>query len=427
MGLAAAAGADHGTAPGRANRRTDDHDPRIYQGASIWHHARVKFAAVPARIAPVDLAAEHRALAHDIEAAALRVLRSGSYVLGAEVAAFEAELARWLDPVRPPHVVACASGTDALTLALLAIGVQPGDEVIVPAFTIFVDSEVVSLLGATPRFVDVEPTTCGLDVRHVARALGSRTRAVIATHLYGVPTDVDALRALCAPRGIAVVEDACQAIGARLHGRAAATLGDFGCLSFFPTKNLGACGDGGAVVVADDHRARVLRELRSHGASAKYHHVRVGLNSRLDELQAAILRVKLGHVGARQARRAAIAARYDAALVPLGLAPPTPPAGHAANHHQYTLRDHDRDGLRAHLAARGIDASVHYPLAAFQQPLYRAAHADREFPVAARLAAEVLSLPIHPELSDHDVDRVVDAVREARDAAPRRAVGDARA
>jgi dTDP-4-amino-4,6-dideoxygalactose transaminase len=394
----------------------------------VWHHGRVKLAAVPRRISSVDLAAQHLAHGEEIEAAVVRVLRSGSYVLGAEVSAFEAELARWLDPSDPPEVVSCASGTDALLLSLLAIGLQPGDEVIVPAFTIFVDAEVVSLLGGTPRFVDVDPVTCGVDPRQLARALGPRTRAVIVTHLYGVPADVDAIRALCAARGIVVIEDACQAIGARLHDRPAATLGEFGCLSFFPTKNLGGCGDGGAVVVRDRHHASQLRELRSHGATAKYHHVRVGLNSRLDEVQAAILRVKLRYLDARQARRAALAERYDVALAPIGLAPPPPPSGHATNHHQYTLRDADRDGLRAHLATRGIDAAVHYPLGAFQQPVYRATHTDREFPVAARLAAEVVSLPLYPELTDDDADRVIDAVHEVRARAPRRcaAAGDAR-
>ena len=404
-------------------------EPTLATG-SVWHHGRVKFAAVPRRITSVDLAAQHRAHGDEIEAAVVRVLRSGNYVLGAEVAALEAELARWLDPSDPPEVIGCASGTDALTLSLLAIGLGPGDEVVVPAFTIFVDAEVVSLLGGTPRFVDVDPVTCGVDARELAGVIGPRTRAVIVTHLYGVPADVDAIRAVCAERGIAVIEDACQALGAQLRGRPAATLGDFGCLSFFPTKNLGACGDGGAVIVRDPSHAQLLRELRSHGAIAKYHHVRVGLNSRLDEVQAAILRVRLRYLDAGQARRAALAARYDATFVPLGLAPPPLPAGHATNHHQYTLRDPDRDGLRAHLAARGIDTAVHYPLGAFQQPVYRAAYSDRDFPVSAQLAAEVVSLPLHPELSDDDADRVIDAVCELRQVAlPRRAAaaaGDAR-
>jgi dTDP-4-amino-4,6-dideoxygalactose transaminase len=356
------------------------------------------------RIGPADLAAQHLALADDIEREVLRVLRSGTYVLGAEVAAFERELAHALDA---RHVIACSSGSDALLLALLAVGVAPGDEVIVPAFTIFVDAEVVSLLGATPVFCDVDPTTCALDPEAVARVVSPRTRAVIAVDLYGVPADGDAIRR--AAPGIPIVEDAAQAIGSSAHGRAAGTLGDIGCLSFFPTKNLGACGDGGALVCADPDRADQLRKLRVHGASAKYRHEAIGLNSRLDELQAAILRVKLRHLAPAQARRAAIAARYDAALGPL--APPRPSAGVATNHHLYTIRHPRRDELRAHLAAHGIDAAVHYPLAAFQQPVYRARHADTDFPVATRLAAEVLSLPCHPQLTDDDVDHVIAAVR----------------
>jgi dTDP-4-amino-4,6-dideoxygalactose transaminase len=358
------------------------------------------------RIGPADLAAQHLALADEIEPAVLRVLRSGRYVLGAEVAAFEAELATFLGA---RDVVACGSGTGALLLALLACGVAPGDEVIVPAFTIFVDAEVVSLLGARPRFVDVDPVMCALDPAAVARAIGPRTRAVIAVHLYGVPGDVGALRDACG--GVPIIEDAAQAFGSRLHGRAAGTLGDIGCLSFFPTKNLGACGDGGAVIASDQARAAALRQLRVHGAAAKYRHEAVGTNSRLDELQAAILRVKLAHLPRAQARRAEIAARYDAALAPLGLAPPRAPAGHATNHHLYTIRHPRRDALRAHLAAQNIDAAIHYPLAAFQQPVYRAAHADADFPVATRLAAEVVSLPCHAQLSDDDVDRVIAALR----------------
>jgi dTDP-4-amino-4,6-dideoxygalactose transaminase len=361
-----------------------------------------------ARIGPVDLAAQHRALGDEIEAAVIRVLRSGRYVLGEEVAAFEHELGRWLDA---PHVIACASGTDALTLSLLAVGLCPGDEVIVPAFTIFIDAEVVALLGAVPRFVDVDVTTCGLDPALLERALGPRTRAVIATHVYGVPADLDGIRALCTPRGIPVIEDACQAIGSTFRGRAVGTLGDFGCFSFFPTKNLGAAGDAGAIVVGDAARAAALRALRNHGATIKYRHEAIGLNSRLDEVQAAILRVKLRHLRAALARRRDLAARYDAALAPMGLAPPRVPDHRTTNHHLYTLRHPRRDALRDHLGAAGIDAPVHYPLAAFQQPLMRTAHRDAEFSVAARLAAEVISLPSHAELSDADADRVIAAVR----------------
>jgi dTDP-4-amino-4,6-dideoxygalactose transaminase len=225
-------------------------------------------------------------------------------------------------------------------------------------------------------------------------------------HLYGVPADLDAVRAACG--GLPVIEDAAQALGSELRGRRAGTLGDFGCFSFFPTKNLGAAGDGGALVVADEARARQLRALRNHGAAVKYRHDAIGLNSRLDELQAAILRVKLRHFAGAQARRAELAARYDARLAPLGLAAPPVPPDRVANHHQYTIRHPGRDALRDHLARVGIDAAVHYPLAPFQCAPYRT---EGPFPVAERLAAEVISLPLHAELADDDVDRVVAAVR----------------
>jgi dTDP-4-amino-4,6-dideoxygalactose transaminase len=230
-----------------------------------------------------------------------------------------------------------------------------------------------------------------------------------------MPAELAAIRATCAPRGIAVIEDACQAIGSRLHGRAVGTLGEFGCLSFFPTKNLGACGDGGAVVVGDAERAAQLRRLRVHGQAAKYRHAAIGLNSRLDEIQAAILRIKLRRLPARLARRAQIAARYDAAFEPFGLAPPRPPPGHATNHHQYTVRHPRRDALHEQLAAAGIDAQIHSPLATFEQPAL--AGCDGGFPVAAQLAREVISLPQHAELSDDDVDRVIAATVEFLDEA----------
>ncbi len=267
--------------------------------------------APPPRVRLVDLAEQHRRLREEIEEAVLRVLRTGTDVLGPEVRAFEEELAAYVG-VR--HAVACASGTDALTLALLAAGIGPGDEVIVPAFTIFIDAEVVSLLGGVPRFAEIDPVTFAVDPARLDEQVTARTRAVIVTHLYGMPADMDGLRAVAGPRGIAVIEDACQAIGSRYRGRPVGVLGDLGCFSFFPTKNLGACGDGGAITTDDADRAASLRRLRNHGARAKYVHEAVGLNSRLDEVQAAVLRVKLRHLEASLARRRELAARYDEGL-----------------------------------------------------------------------------------------------------------------
>jgi dTDP-4-amino-4,6-dideoxygalactose transaminase len=362
------------------------------------------------------LAEQHRRLQEEIESAVLRVLRSGHYVLGPEVAAFEAELAAQCG-VR--HAVACASGTDALVLALLSLGIQPGDEVIVPAFTIYIDAEVVSRLGAVPRFAEIDPATYTLDPARVAEQVTPRTRAVIITHLYGMPADMDGLRAVAARHGLPIVEDACQAIGSTYRGRPAGSLGDVGCLSFFPTKNLGAAGDGGALTTDDAGRAEVLRRLRNHGAREKYVHEAVGLNSRLDALQAAILRVKLRHLGDAQERRRALAARYDAGLAALGdAALPRQPGDRLSNRHQYTVRSPRRDALRAALAAQGIESAAHYPLAPFQQPVYAGRYDPGAWPIAAQAAAEVLSLPLSAELDAADVDRVAAAVLRFEGQAP---------
>ncbi len=363
-------------------------------------------AAPPVRL--VDLAEQHRRLQAEIEEAVLRVLRSGAYILGPEVAAFEAELAATCG-VR--HAVACASGTDALTLALLAVGLRPGDEVVVPAFTIHIDAEVVSLLGGVPRFAEIDPLTYSLDPARLAEQVTPRTRAVIVTHLYGLPADMDAIRAVASRHGIPVVEDACQAIGSRYRGRQAGALGDVGCFSFFPTKNLGACGDGGALTTDDPSHAATLRRLRNHGARSKYVHEAVGLNSRLDEVQAAVLRVKLRHLEPSLARRRELAALYDAGLRDTGVVLPARVPEREGNHHQYTIRSPRRDALRAALAAEGIESAVHYPLAGFQQPVYAGLYPQDGWPLAATAAAEVLSLPLHPELDAADVGRVVAAVQ----------------
>jgi dTDP-4-amino-4,6-dideoxygalactose transaminase len=366
-------------------------------------------ARSPVRL--VDLAEQHRRIQGEIEEAVVRVLRSGVYILGPEVAAFEAELAA-ISGVR--HAVACASGTDALLLALLAVGLRPGDEVIVPAFTIYVDAEVVSLLGGVPRFAEIDPRTFTLDPARVAEQVTSRTRAVIATHLYGMPADMDGLRAVAARHGLAVIEDACQAVGSRYRGRRAGALGDVGCFSFFPTKNLGACGDGGALTTDDPERAETLRRLRNHGARAKYVHEAVGMNSRLDEVQAAVLRVKLRYLEPWLLRRRELAALYDTGLRrigPMALTLPGRVPDCESNHHQYTLRSPRRDALRAALSAEGIETAVHYPLAVFQQPVYAGRYPADGWPLAAQAAAEVLSLPLFPELEARDVERVVAAIQ----------------
>lgn len=357
-----------------------------------------------------DLARQAAALAPELTAAAARVLASGAYVLGPEVDAFEAEMARC---VGTASAVAVASGTDALLLALRAAGVGPGDEVLTSPFTFFATVSAILGAGAVPVFADIDPATFALDPAAAGAALAAHpgVRAIVPVHLYGRPAPVDALAAL----GVPLVEDAAQALGASSGGRAAGALGLAGCFSFFPTKNLGGFGDGGMVTTDDLDLADRVRLLRAHGARPRYTHQVVGTNSRLDALQAALLRVKLPHLDGWLAARAAHAVAYTRELAGLdGLVlPGEPPSGRHA-WHQYTVRVRGgrRDGLRAQLASEGVQTGVYYPAPAHLQPALRdLGHGPGDFPEAERASAEVLSLPLFPELRDDERERVVTAVR----------------
>ena len=357
----------------------------------------------------LDLRAQHAALGAELEAALRRVLAGGRYILGPEGAALETELAAALGG---GYAVGCASGTDALTLALLALELGPGDEVLVPAFGFAATAEAVARAGAAPVFVDIEPDSFLVSPAACAAARTARTRALIAVHLYGRPAAPAPLRAAVGP-DIALVEDCAQSFGAQVGGRAAGRLGAAGCFSFFPSKNLGACGDAGAVVTDDAELAARLRSLRNHGAGdAPYRHERLGLNSRLDELQAAVLRVKLPHVTAWNRARARVAAHYAEALDGLpALTLPAPGAGHVW--HQYTVRHARRDAVRAALAADGIDSRVYYPEPLPAQPAYARWAGGGAWPESARACRECLSLPMYPELGDDAIDRICARVRRA--------------
>jgi dTDP-4-amino-4,6-dideoxygalactose transaminase len=356
-----------------------------------------------------DLTRQYAAIEPEIEAAVRRVLRSGRYVLGPEGEALEAECAAYLGV---PHAVGVASGSDALRLILEGIGVGPGDEVVTPAFSFVASATAILYAGARPVFVDVEPVTLCVDPERVAAALTPRTRAIVAVHLYGHPAAMGVLRAVARAREVPLVEDAGQAFGAALDGRHAGGLGEAAAFSFYPTKNLAACGDAGLVTTSDAGLAERLGRARNHGQVQKYTHAALGWNSRLDELQAAVLRVKLRHLPAWTAARRAIAARYDAGLagLPLGLPRAQPGAVHV--YHQYTVRTPRRDALAKHLAALGIGTACHYPLPIPGQPLFQRLGYDAgAFPVAWAAAQEVLSLPCFPELRPDEVDAVIAAVR----------------
>ncbi|MGY1703689.1 DegT/DnrJ/EryC1/StrS family aminotransferase [Geodermatophilus sp. SYSU D00697] len=357
----------------------------------------------------LDLRAAHAELQADLDDAALRVLRSDRVLLGPELAAFEQ---RWADHVGAAHAVGVGSGLDALTLGLRALGVGPGDEVLVPSHTFVATWLAVVHAGAQPVPVDVSPVTGAWEADAVEAAVGGRTRALLPVHLYGHPVDLDPLLAVAARHGLAVLDDAAQAHGARYRGRHVGALTSATAWSFYPGKNLGALGDGGAVTTPDPEVARRLRSLRNYGSTEKYVHDEVGWNSRLDELQAALLSVKLRRLEEFNARRAEVARRYAEGLAGLDLVLPSTAAWASPVWHLYVVRTPERDALRAALAGAGIEAGVHYPVPPHRQPAFAGTPLARAaLPAADALAREVLSLPMGPHLSEQDQAHVIDAVR----------------
>ena len=358
-----------------------------------------------------DLSDQYAAVGAEIRTAIERVLSSQQFVLGREGAAFEEEIAVLCGVA---HGVGVASGTDALILALRACGVQAGDEVLLPTYTFVATGSAVSALGAKPVFVDIRPETYNLDPSELERRVTSRTRAIIAVHLYGLAADMDPILAFAKSRKLPLIEDCAQAIGALYKSRRACSFGDAACFSFYPTKNLGAYGDAGMVVSNSAELAAHLGTLRNHGQTAKYRSSEPGWNSRLDEMQAAVLRVKLRHLAEWQGTRRSHAAEYTRLLqqVP-GIMPPHEPEGLEHVYHQYTIRTEQRDALQRHLAARRIGTTVYYPYPLHLQPLYaHVGHRAGDFPHAERAAQEVLSLPMYPELRKDQIAHVVEAIAE---------------
>ncbi|HWQ12680.1 MAG TPA: DegT/DnrJ/EryC1/StrS family aminotransferase [Roseiflexaceae bacterium] len=359
---------------------------------------------------------QYDAIKPELDAAVARVLASGWYILGPEVRAFEEQFAAFCGVA---HCVGVANGTEALQLALTALGVGPDDEVITVANAAVYETVTALAVGARPVFVEVDARSHTMDPSALERAITPRTKAIVPVHLYGRMADMDAIGDVAQRHGLPVIEDAAQAHGATYRGRAAGSIGACGCFSFYPTKNLGALGDGGAVVTNDEALAQKLRRLREYGWERKYYTAHLGgLNSRLDEIQAAILSAKLQHLPAWNARRRVIAEMYDELLAGTGLTLPerSPEGDHV--YHLYVVRvpDGRRERVRAALRERGIGAEVHYPLPAHQQPVYAHLAPEGGLPVTERLAGEVLSLPMYPELTDEEVRAVAEAVRETLNA-----------
>ena len=357
-----------------------------------------------------DPRAGYRAHRDEIDAAVRCVLDGGRYILGEEVSAFEREFAAWIGV---EHAIGVGSGTDALVLALRCLGIGPGDAVVTVAHTAVATVAAIRLAGAEPVLVDVDPATQVMDPQALARVLeapaGKRIRAIVPVHLYGHPADVAAIGALAQRAGIALVEDCAQAHGAASGGRRVGSFGAFGAFSFYPTKNLAAFGDGGALVCRDPALAERARLLRQYGWKERYVSAHEGMNTRLDELHAAMLRVRLRHLDADNERRRAIARRYSAAFADLDLGLPFEAPGCMHVFHQYVVRSAGRDALREALAARGVGTLIHYPVPVHRQPAY-AALAATALPVTERLCGEILSLPMFPELADAQVEAIVAAV-----------------
>lgn len=364
----------------------------------------------------LDLAQQYQGLQQQLDQAVLKVMASGRYIGGETVTRFEREFADYLGT---EHCVSCNSGTDALFLALRALDIGPGDAVITTPFTFIATVEMISAVGATPMFVDIEAETFNLDLDQLVHLLessrGPKPKAILPVHLFGRPVDMTALMALAEAYEIPVIEDCAQATGATWQGQRVGSFGIMGCFSFFPTKNLGAFGDGGAIATNNTQLAQRLRSLKEHGATRRYYHEEIGINSRLDALQAAILLVKLGYLDQWNQQRRQIAHRYQQLLAPLpGLQLPQDVPGHVWN--QYSLRlaaSQDRDRLRSRLQDQGVGTMVYYPTPLHFQPVYHhLGYAKGDFPVAEAVCTQVLSLPMFPELQSEQQEQVLYRLKE---------------
>jgi len=363
----------------------------------------------------LDLKAQFASIRDEVMAAVVRVFESQQFILGSEVKQFEDEVAAKLGA---KHAIGCASGTDALILALMACEIGPGDEVITSPFSFVATAGSIAQVGARPVFVDIEPDTFNLDAKKLPAAITGRTTAILPVHLFGLPADLHAILATAKAHDLLVIEDAAQAIGSRYNGQSVGTAGDVGCFSFFPSKNLGAAGDGGLVTASNAATSERLRMIRVHGSKQKYFHDLQGINSRLDTLQAAVLRVKLQHLDRWAEGRTGRADRYRRLFAEKGLGrfvswPSAPPPAFHHVYNQFTIRAERRDELKAFLGSVGIPTEIYYPLCLHLQKAFaHLGYQAGDFPVAEKASTEVLALPIFPELTDSQQDSVVQGIAE---------------
>lgn len=355
----------------------------------------------------VDLRRQYEGIKRDIDAAVRGVLDNTQFILGPNVGELEQEIAAYEGV---PNAIGVASGTDALLLALRACDVQPGDEVITTPFTFIATAEVIALLQAKPVFADIDPRTYNIDPAEIEKKITPRTRAVIPVHLFGHPADMDAIMDISRRHNLRVIEDCAQAFGALYRGRKVGSIGDFGCFSFFPSKNLACYGDGGMVVTREQGMAEKLRLLRNHGSRVKYHHDLLGYNSRLDEIQAAILRVKLHRIEEWNDGRRRAADLYRTFIRREGITLPSETSGCRHVYHQFTIRSVARDRIMANLSAQGIASAVYYPIPLHLQKVFTGLRGIDDLKVSEVSAAEVLSLPMFPEITEEEVRRVSDVI-----------------
>ncbi len=356
----------------------------------------------------VDLKTQYHSIKNEIDKAVLDAIESAQFILGPNVSALEQEIATYL---QSPHTVTVASGTDALHLAVLAAGIGPGDEVITSPFTFIATAEAICYAGATPVFTDIDPKTFNIDPQLIEAAITPRTKAIMPVHLFGQPADLSPILALCEKYNLVLIEDCAQSFGAAINGKMTGTIGSMGCFSFFPSKNLGCYGDGGLLTCATAELAEKIRVLRNHGSKVRYHHSVIGYNSRLDDIQAAILRVKLKHIDEYNSNRRRVAQLYSEQLADVATTPFEDGKGRHV-YHQYTLLTDRREAVMARLSERQIASAVYYPIPLHRQDVFADTFRNVSLPVAEQVAANCMSLPIYPEMTDEAVRMVAETVRE---------------